>query len=79
MYQVKEGEQVTRRFAVNLFHSAESDIGARPGGKLQIGHVDEIGSAGWEPARREMWKPLLVVALLVLLFEWYVYNRRVYI
>jgi hypothetical protein len=41
--------------------------------------VDEIGSAGWEPARREMWKPLLVAALLVLFCEWYVYNRRVYI
>ena len=28
---------------------------------------------------KELWKPLLVGALVVLLIEWYIYNRRVYI
>jgi hypothetical protein len=32
-----------------------------------------------EPSRKEMWKLLLIVGLLVLVFEWYVYNRRVYL
>jgi hypothetical protein len=32
-----------------------------------------------EPARREAWKLLLLLGLGVLLFEWYIYNRRVYL
>ena len=32
-----------------------------------------------ETARFEFWRYLLVSALVVLLFEWYIYNRRVYL
>jgi hypothetical protein len=32
-----------------------------------------------EPARKEVWKWLLTGGLIVLVFEWYVYNRRVYL
>jgi hypothetical protein len=31
-----------------------------------------------ERARKELWKWLLIGGLGVLIFEWYVYNRRVY-
>ena len=34
------------------------------------------GQAGWEGARRELWKLLLLGALGVLCLEWYIYNRR---
>jgi hypothetical protein len=31
------------------------------------------------PVRREAWKFLLLAALGVLILEWYIYNRRVYL
>ena len=77
VYDVQEDGQVSQRFAVNLFDSRESDI--RPREKVEIGYTDVEGQANWEPARRETWKGLLLLALAVLLFEWYTYNRRMYI
>lgn len=89
VYQVREGSQVKKRFAVNLFDREESDIGLRvrkdseDGLKvvdsLSIGYVDVAAQSPTSQVRRELWKPLLVGALLVLMIEWYIYNRRVYI
>jgi len=79
IYTVSEGNQLRDRFAVNLFDTAESDIRARPEGTIRIGYVDVKAQATWQATRREAWKALLAVALVVLLFEWYIYNRRVYI
>jgi hypothetical protein len=31
------------------------------------------------PVRKELWTWLLMAALAVLVIEWYIYNRRVYI
>ncbi|HVX61059.1 MAG TPA: BatA and WFA domain-containing protein [Pirellulales bacterium] len=76
-YQVREGEKVVRRFAVNLFDGLESDLEPRP--ELKVGDFKVAGQTGREPARREIWKLLVLAALAVLLFEWYIYNRRVYI
>jgi hypothetical protein len=78
-YEVLEGKKLTQRFSVNLFDRSESDIAARRKEAIQIGYVEVAGQTGFEPARREMWKPLLVVALVILLLEWYIYNRRVYL
>jgi hypothetical protein len=38
-----------------------------------------VGRVGQEPARQELWKWLLGAGLVVLLCEWYIYNRRVYL
>jgi hypothetical protein len=46
---------------------------------LKVGDSKVTGQAGREPARRDAWKLLVLAALAVLLFEWYIYNRRVYI
>lgn len=80
---------VVDRFAVNLFDRNESDIRLRerdasdpaeaPVAGLRIGFVDVAATAGAAPDRKELWRALLVLALLVLLAEWYVYNRRVYV
>ena len=78
IYEVVESNNVTQRFSVNLFDSSESNVAARAG-EIQIGYVDVQGEAAWEPARREIWKLLLLAALFVLLVEWYIYNRRVYL
>jgi hypothetical protein len=70
-------EQPVQRFAVNLFDTRESNL--TPAAELPIGSTPIKGSAAWTPARRELWKWVLLVALAVLLFEWYVYNKRVYL
>jgi len=85
VYTVREGSEreAGQHFAVNLFDSRESDLVPRE--VLDIPYVDEetqqvgIRAAGYEPSRRELWKVLLLLGLSVLLFEWYVYNRRVYL
>jgi hypothetical protein len=77
IYEVLERNQPARRFAVNLFDSAESDIDSRS--EIQIGYSPIKGKASWEGARHELWKVLLLVALGVLCLEWYIYNRRIYL
>ncbi|HEY4232578.1 MAG TPA: BatA and WFA domain-containing protein [Lacipirellulaceae bacterium] len=89
VYQVRQGDQVIQRFAVNLFDRAESNIRVVPSqdgvgqtiraADIQIGHVDVAASVGRAPARHETWKTLLLAALVVLVLEWYIYNRRVYL
>ena len=79
VYTIQEGsdKEVSHRFAVNLFDRQESDL--RPRENLDLGHETVPGQAGFASARRETWKWILLLGLGVLLFEWYVYNRRVYI
>jgi hypothetical protein len=62
---------------VNLFDSRESDL--KPRAKIDLGHEEVPGKGGLEPARKELWRWLLIAGLVVLVFEWYVYNRRVYL
>ena len=79
VYKVREGssKEVSQLFSVNLFDPSESNI--IPRSDLPTGYIDVESSESWEPARQETWKYLLGLALLVLLFEWYIYNRRVYL
>ena len=79
VYEVREGTgtKVTQQFAVNLFDTRESDL--RPAEKLEIGHEEVQAQQAKRTTRREFWKWLLVGAIGVLIFEWYIYNRRVYL
>lgn len=79
LYEVREGsgQQVAQQFAVNLFDSRESDL--TPAEKIDIGHEEVEAKEGKQVARKETWRWLLMGALGVLLFEWYIYNRRVYL
>jgi len=89
VYDVLQGENVTERFAVNLFDRGESDVRVRPSqdpdapvtqaADIRIGHVDVKAEVGRAPTRKEIWKAILACALAVLVFEWYIYNRRVYL
>jgi hypothetical protein len=86
VYQVKRDDQLIERFAVNLFDRRESDVRVRQNesdntlraADIRIGHVD-VAAVGQAPARKELWKWVLIGALAVLVFEWYIYNRRVYL
>ncbi|MEE8452558.1 MAG: BatA and WFA domain-containing protein [Thermoguttaceae bacterium] len=77
VYEVRSGKETVSRFAVNLFDAAESDIRTDAAPSLDIGYVEVVAQEGWEAARQETWKWLLGLGLVVLLVEWYIYNRRV--
>jgi hypothetical protein len=79
VYELQDPANPTRihRVAVNLFDEIESNIPPVP--ELQTEYEKIEGSRGVERTRREAWKPILLLALAVLLIEWYVYNRRVYL
>jgi hypothetical protein len=76
LYKVEREDGVVRHFAVNLLDPNESNI--EPRTEIKIGN-DEV-SAGQERRQpREMWKWIALVALMLLLVEWYIYNRRIYV
>jgi hypothetical protein len=85
VYTVREGSEreAGQHFAINLFDSRESDLVPRE--VLDIPYYDEeaqvvgVSATTEEPSRKELWKWLLIGGLVVLVFEWYVYNRRVYL
>ncbi len=77
VYEVRAGDQGLGSFAVNLFDTNESDV--RPALELGVGDYKVEGKTSREPARRDLWKIVLLAALAVLLAEWYIYNRRVYV
>jgi hypothetical protein len=90
VYRVTEGGRETRRFAVNLFDPAESDVRVRIDdtpeeaeqalvASIKIGDLDIAASAGATPARHELWRALLIAALCLLVVEWWIYHRRVYL
>jgi hypothetical protein len=89
VYDVKRRDQVIERFAVNLFDRQESDVRVRPSqdesgatlaaADIRIGNVDVEATVGRTPSRTEAWKIVLTCALVVLVIEWWVYNRRVYL
>ena len=63
-----------RGFAVNLLDLNESNI--EPRRYIRIGN--ERVSAGEEKYQtREIWKWILLLAVLLLLAEWFVYQRRI--
>ncbi|MCC7084145.1 MAG: BatA and WFA domain-containing protein [Pirellulales bacterium] len=78
-YEIYEGSKVIERFTVNLFDPLESSIRPAKDGSIQIGIETVQGTVGYEPVRRETWKWLLLAGLVVLLLEWYIYHRRVYV
>ncbi|MDX1945408.1 MAG: BatA and WFA domain-containing protein [Pirellulaceae bacterium] len=79
VYNVREGSAQTanQQFAVNLFDTRESDL--TPRDAIEIGHEEIAAKQSKQVARKELWKWLLLAAIGVLIFEWYVYNRRVYL
>lgn len=79
IYPVHDKGEAVAQIAVNLFDALESRIAPRTKDTVRIGHVEVVGQRSWEPARRDIWKLLLVAALAVVLGEWYIYNRRVYV
>jgi hypothetical protein len=78
-------------FSVNLFDFRESDLAPRglvPEGapastaesyKVKIGYNSISGTNRPPNVRKDIWWYFALLVLGVLLFEWYIYNRRVYV
>ena len=89
VYQVRQDGIIVKQFAVNLFDRQESDVALRTQAtddsglpivsSITIGYVEVAAESSNSDVRKELWKPLLVLALVVLVVEWYIYNRRVYL
>lgn len=75
LYEVRIGSE-RHRFAANLQAPGESDL--TPKDALDIGSAAEAGSVQQASVggRQELWRYLLLLALAVLVIEWFVWNRR---
>jgi hypothetical protein len=76
-YEVREQKTLTQRFTVNLFDPSESDI--RPKPMIYTDYEEILGRAEWLSMRSELWRWIVIGALVLLAVEWYIYNRRVYL
>src|SRR5262249_9942540 len=76
VYKVAWNGEWQRSFAVNLLDPEESNL--EPRTEIWVGSVQvKAGTNRGQP--RELWKWLVLGALVLLLAEWYIYNRRVYV
>ena len=67
-----------RRYAVNLLSPRSTDVAAS--GELELADRVAAGTRGERAiSTRRYWPWLLVAALAVMLLEWWIYNRRVYL
>jgi Ca-activated chloride channel homolog len=73
---VLQGEEVVQSapFAVNLFAPNESDI--TPQSSITLGNNVITQAPREEVGQREFWPWVALAALIILLIEWYVYQRR---
>lgn len=72
-----KGPEGGTAFAVNLFDPRESDLAPRD--KIQLGYTPVAGTRETAPARVDYWWRIALGALAIVLVEWYIYNRKVYI
>jgi len=76
VYYVSWNGASQRSFAVNLLDADESNI--EPRSSVHIG-AENVVSGKQRNQPHELWKWLVLAALGLLLAEWYIYNRRVYV
>ncbi len=74
---IPDGDDVTQRFSVNLFDEVESQI--VPKRMFETAWNQVQAKESFETTRRDAWRWILLLAVIVLVVEWYIYNRRVYL
>ena len=79
IYQVfaKDVEKPVESFCVNLFSNRESDLGVAD--SIKMGYEKVAASSSTVQARKETWRWILLLGLGLLVVEWVVFNRRVFI
>jgi len=76
IYTARTGTKVVS-YAANLTSGEESNT--MPVKEFDVGSRKVTASETATLKNREIWRELLIVALVVLMVEWYIYNRRVYV
>ena len=61
-------------FASNLADASESDNGPRE--ELNLGGYSQVTRTGQKRADLEIWRWLVLAALIVLMLEWWYYHKR---
>jgi Ca-activated chloride channel homolog len=81
MVEVLAGDQMitSQPVALNLFSPLESDIAPVALDDLRIEGVTIAVDTEPELGQREYWPLVALLALMVLLIEWYVYHRRLHV
>jgi hypothetical protein len=74
----QEGATAKRLYAANLLDDYESNIAAANVLNLRDRDVS-ARSNGEIAADRKLWPWLLLATLAIILFEWFIYNRKVYV
>lgn len=77
LYRVAPGLPGADVFAVNLFNAVESNVAPAP--KLTLGGSAIDAKAGSIEVNEAAWPYVLLALLVLLLLEWIVYNRRVFV
>ena len=72
-YLVEKGDKV-EHFAVNLASMKESSI--TPAATLNLGRAEIKATAARAIQDMELWRWIIMAALLVLIVEWWIYSRR---
>ena len=70
-----EGKNFKQEFAVNLLSRDES--ATKPQDKLQFGRRPVLAGTGTVRTARETWRWLLLLAVLILAVEWWIFHRRI--
>ncbi|UCE58474.1 MAG: VWA domain-containing protein [Phycisphaerales bacterium] len=76
-YRVEPGEPGRNQFAVNLFDSTESQVA--PTSTLTLGTQQIQAKTGTLNVNQPAWRHFVIAMLVLLLIEWIVYNRRVFV
>ncbi len=70
-----EGKGFKQEFAVNLLSRDESST--KPQDKLQFGRRPVLAGTGTVRTARETWRWLLLLAVVILAAEWWIFHRRI--
>ncbi|MCB2180118.1 BatA and WFA domain-containing protein [bacterium] len=74
IYQLNWGDDSQAQTVVNFFSPTESDI--KPLGQLSISNAGNSSeNLTLNQSKRIFWRPIAIIALILLLFEWFVYHR----
>ncbi len=57
----------------------QTEGGGDPQGSIKIGATSLAGKRATTSERQDWWRPFAALALVIVLVEWYIYNKRVYL
>lgn len=73
IYRFRQGQR-SEVFSTNLLDPSESDNGPRE--TLQLGNYGQMKPTRQERAQLQSWRWILLVALGILMLEWFIYHKR---